>query len=130
MYWQGIEWALAVYWLAMLVLPIYAFIIFRRRVKRGMLTKIRAFWYYVGLVVAPVISYILFFLGLIGIEEVTHFGLTSEGLGRSFLLVVGLGVIVWLVSSVVFGVVMAFTKSTTSPNPPLNQKRANDARAV
>ncbi len=128
--WQGIEWVLAVYGLAMLVLPIYAFIVLRRRVKRGMLIKVRAFWYYAGLVVTPVISYVLFFFGLIGIWEVARIGLITEGLGRSFLLVTGLGAIIWLVSSMIFGVVMAFTKSATaSPNPPLNQTRADKACA-
>ncbi len=128
--WQGIEWALPVYELVMLGMPIYAFITLRRRVKRGILTKVRAFWYYAGLVVAPVISYILFFLGLVGIWEVAHISLITEGLGRSFFLVTGLGAIIWLVSSMIFGVAMVFTKSTSaSPNPPLNRTHEDNTRA-
>ena len=128
--WQGIEWVLPVYELVMLGMPIYAFITLRRRVKRGMLAKVRAFWYYVGIVVAPIIFYVVFFFGLIGVGEVAHVGLIPESLGRSFLLVTGLGVIIWLVASIIFGVVMTFTKSATaSPNPPLNRTRADNARA-
>ena len=127
--WQGIEWALPVYEVVMLGMPIYAFITLRRRVKRGMLSKVRAFWYYVGIVAAPIIFYVVFFLGLMGIEEVAHVGLITEGLGRSFLLVTGLGIIIWLVASIIFGIVMTFTKSeTASRNPPLNLTRAHNAR--
>ena len=78
----------------------------------------------------PYYFYVVFFFGLIGIEEVAHVGLIPESLGRSFLLVTGLGVIIWLVASIIFGVVMTFTKSATaSPNPPLNRTRADNARA-
>ena len=122
MVWQGIEWVLLLYGLAMLVLPVYAFIALLRRVKRGMLAKVRAFWYYAGLVVAPVIFYVLFFLALAGIWEIARISLITEGLGRSFLPVTGLGLMIWLVSSIIFGVALAFIKSTAAaPTPRVEQ---------
>jgi len=106
MAWHGIEWVLPLYALAMVVLPPYGFIVLRKRVKEGMLTKPRAFLYYAGLVLAPIILYAAFFFLLVGLEEVTRLAIVTEGLARTFLLAVGIGVVLWLVCTVVFGVAL------------------------
>ena len=41
--WQGIEWVLPVYGIGIVVLPVVAFIVIWRRVKRGTLAKLRGF---------------------------------------------------------------------------------------
>jgi hypothetical protein len=53
--WQGIEWVVLVYGVLMILMPVYGFIAFRRRIKQKVITKTRAFWYYTGLVISPVI---------------------------------------------------------------------------
>ena len=115
--WQGIEWAVPVFEVVMLVLPVYAFITFYRRVKRGVLKKLRALWRYASLVITPIILYVLFIFALVGLEELTHIGVITEGLARSFFILVGLGFTIWLVSILVFGVALVFIKSQpSSPN--------------
>ena len=115
--WRGIEWAVPVFEVVMLVLPVYAFITFYRRVKRGVLKKSRALWRYASLVITPIILNVLFFFALVGFEELTHIGVITEGLARSFLILVGLGLTIWLVSILVFVVALVFIKSQpSSPN--------------
>ena len=121
--WRGIEWAVPVFEVVMLLLPVYAFITFYRRVKRGVLKKLRALWRYASLVITPIILYVLFFFALVGLEELTHIGVITEGLARSFFILVGLGFTIWLVSILVFGVALVFIKSQpSSPNRGLKQR--------
>jgi hypothetical protein len=110
MEWQGIEWVLLLYWLAMLVMPIYAFITFFFRVKRGVEEKSRAIRYYAGIVISPVILYCLFFWGIVILEEVGQIDLVTEGLAKSFFVVIGIGLIIWLVSLVVFILTLTFLR--------------------
>ena len=112
--WQGIEWVVPVYEILMLSLPVYGFIVLRRRVKHNALAKVRAFLYYTGLSISPVVIYILFFLGLVGLEEVTGTAILTEGLARSVLISIGFGMVVWLVSLIIFGITLTFISSSAS----------------
>ncbi len=97
------DWLIPVYELAMLIVPVYAFIVLRRRVKRMTMEKTRAFWLYVGYVIAPVLLFGLFFLTLVGVEEITGYAIIGEGLARGFLILVALGVSIWLLAIAIFG---------------------------
>jgi len=108
--WQGIEWILLLYWLSMLVVPIYTFITLLLRVKRGVDEKPRAIRFYAGIVISPIILYGLFFFGLIVIEELAKIDLVTEGLARSFFIVIGIGLIIWLVSLIVFSLTLKFLR--------------------
>ena len=108
--WQGIEWILLLYWLSMLVVPIYTFITLLLRVKRGVEEKPRAFRFYAGIVISPIILYSVFFFGLIVIEELAQIDLVTEGLARSFFIVIGIGLIIWLVSLIVFSLTLKFLR--------------------
>ena len=112
--WQGIEWVVPIYEILMLSLPVYGFIVLRRRVKHNALAKVRAFLYYTGLSISPVVIYILFFLGLVGLEEVTGTAILTEGLARSVLISIGFGMVVWLVSLIIFGITLTFISSSAS----------------
>ena len=115
--WQGIEWVVPVYEILMLAVPVYGFIVLRRRVKYRGLAKMRAFLYYTGLVISPVAIYTLFFLCLVGFEEVTGTSIITEGLARGVLISVGMGLVVWLVSLIIFGITLTFIRSSaSSPN--------------
>lgn len=111
MEWRGIEWAVPVFEMVMLVFPCFAFVVFYRRVQRGVLKKSGALWRYAAWVVAPVIGYALFFFTLVGIEEVTRMSVLTEGLARSFLLLVGMGVAIWLISTLAFVITLLFVKN-------------------
>ena len=119
--WRGIEWAVPAFEVVMLVLPIYAFIIFFRHIKRGVLKKSRALWCYSSLVITPIVLYVLFFFALVGFEELTHISVITDGLARSFLFLIGVGLTIWLISILLFGVVLVFIRSQPStPNNAIN----------
>ncbi len=113
---HGIEWVLLLYELTMLVLPVYGLVSLRRHVKYGALGKLRAFGYYTGLIISPVIAYVLFFLALVGLEQVSRIAFVTEGLSRSLVIVLALGLAIWLISSIVFGLTLVFIKRST-PEP-------------
>lgn len=126
--WQGIEWVVPIYEVLMLLVPIYGFIAFRQRVKHNVLTKTRAFLYYTGLVISPVVIYTVFFLSLVGLEEVAKTTIITEELARSVLILIGLGLVVWLVSLIIFGLALAFVGSSASSRNQVNSVGAKKSR--
>ena len=108
--WQGIEWAVPIFELAMIVLPVYAFIEVRGRVKSGSMGRVRAVLRYAAIVIAPVCLYVLFYCSLIGFEELTRISVITEGLARTFFLLVGMGVAIGIVSILTFGAALLFMK--------------------
>jgi hypothetical protein len=116
MAWQGIEWAVPVFGLSTLVLPIFVAVVYYRRAKSAALSRLSALGRYAALVASPIFAYVLFFFGLVVLEELTGSGLISEGLGRSFLLLVGFGLVVWIGSVLSFGAILLFWKPR--PTPP------------
>ena len=109
--WRGIEWVVPIYEFAALSLPVYAFVRFFRRVKRGVLSKLSALWRFAVLALSPVLAYCLFFAALVSIEAIPNVSVITEGLARSFLLLVGLGVAYWLVALFLFGIGLLFIRS-------------------
>ena len=108
--WQGVEWVLPLYMFSMIVVPTYSFVKFYLHVKRGVVEKHKAIRYYAGIVIIPVLLYVLFFFGLVGLEEITQIDLVKEGLSRSFFIVMGIGLFIWLVSLIIFCVTIAFMR--------------------
>lgn len=107
---RGLEWAVPAFEIVMLVLPVYAFVVFYRRVKYRALKKTSALWLYASVVIAPIILYTLFFFLLAGLEELTHISLISEELSRSLLILVALGVAIWSISILAFGLTLMFLR--------------------
>jgi hypothetical protein len=58
----------------------------------------------------PLAIYVGLFFSLIGLEELTGKALVGEGLARSFLIVVGAGLTVWLLSGISLSLVLVVTK--------------------
>ena len=106
------------YQLAMLVLPVYGFVSLRKRIRYGGLSKKRAALHYVGMVFAPMLAYAAAFLVAIGVEAVLDVNLASEEIARSFPLAIALGLVVWLVSVMVFAVGMVFVTRAADAVPP------------
>lgn len=115
MEWQGIEWAVGVYELAMLVVPIAGFVAYRRRVLRQVLTPAGALWRYAALVMAPIMVAVAFMALLIGIEEFTDFTPITEEMGRGLPLLIVAGLVIWLIASIVFGLSLAFRRRLAQP---------------
>jgi hypothetical protein len=118
--WQGIEWAIPLYQLAMLVLPIYCFVALRRWVVRRGFPKYRALRRYVVFVVLPVVAYASLYIGLIGLEQLTKAALIPAEMARSFFILIGLGIAVWLLAAIVFAIVLLFA---TPPAPMLDLRK-------
>lgn len=123
--WQGIEWAVPVFELAMIVLPIYAFVKLYRSTKRGARSKSRALLRYAFLAGTPTVLCVVSFFVIVGIEDLTVISIISEGLARTFPLLAGLGCMVWIVSTLIFGAAIAFIKDR--PLSPPSDSRAERA---
>jgi len=108
--WQGIEWIVPIFELSMIVIPVYAFIEVRRRVKNGRTGRSRALLRYAVFAIAPVLVYILLYFLLVGFETLTRISVITEGLARSFFLLAGLGVAIGIVSIVAFVATRSFMK--------------------
>ena len=94
----------------MIVAPTFAFITLFLQVKRGAMKKFRAIRYFAGIVIIPIILYGLFFLLLVSLEEVAQIDIASEELARSFFVVIGIGLIIWLASLLIFTITLALLR--------------------
>jgi hypothetical protein len=120
--WHGVEWAIPLYQLTMLVLPVYCFMALRRRVARG-LAKYRALRRYILTVIVPVILYTLLYVGLAVLEQLTKATLIPGEMARSFFILIGLGIAIWLVGSIAFAITLLYGKSAQAPGPARLGKR-------
>ena len=77
------------------------------RVRAGRTSKRRALVLSGLAALSPTALYVAFFFALVGLEELTGAALIAEGIGRSFLIVVGLGLLVWLLVFIPFAVLIA-----------------------
>jgi hypothetical protein len=113
--WYGIEWVIPIYGVVVLLTPIIGFIIFQRRIKRRASTKPRAYAGYLAVVIMPPMLYALFFLILVGLEDLFDAALISETLARSVLVLTALGLAIWLVSAIIFGLTVMFIRIPPLP---------------
>jgi len=81
-----------------------------RKVRAGRSGRLKAFVLYGLAALSPTVLYVAFFFALVGIEELTGAALIAEGMGRSFLIVVGFGLMVWFLVLIPFAVVIARAK--------------------
>ncbi len=103
------------FWLVVLF-PIGAFIWQFRRVRRGILSKSKGTVFFFGYSMVPVALYAVIFFLLVGAEELTHIPLISEGYARTFILVVGIGVMLVLFMTGLFATLMALHKHKEMSN--------------
>jgi hypothetical protein len=103
-FWQFVYFGVL---LAVLALPAFVFIVQLGRVRAGFCGKWKAFLLSGLAALAPTALYVGFFFALVGLEEVTGAALIAEGIGRSFLIVVGFGLLVWLLVFIPFAVLIA-----------------------
>ena len=102
----------------MVVLPVYGFVSLRKRIRFGGLSKKRAALCYAGMMFSPMLAYAAVFLLAVGVETVVDVNLVTEEIARSAPLAIALGLVVWLVSVMVFAVGMVFVSSAADAVPP------------
>lgn len=92
---------------AFLAVPVAVFLRVLRGVRAGRTSKPKAVLLYTLGSLLPTVLYVVLFFSLVGIEELTGAALIAEEIGRSFLIVVGLGLAVWLLALVPCAVLIA-----------------------
>ena len=91
--------------LAILFVPFAAGRLLLRRLRSGAIGRLRSIGLYALVVLAPAALYLGVFFAVVGIEELTGSALIPEEIGRSLLLVVGFGLLVWLLALVIYAIV-------------------------
>ena len=109
---------LPVFAVATVAVAIYAFVSLLLRVRRNALAKAQAFRRYAAWVITPVIVYALLFGALLALDRLTGIGLLSELLARSFVVAAAFGILVWLVSAMIFGATLLVLKSRGPASAP------------
>ena len=102
--WQLAYFAFVV---AVIGVPIVAIRALLRKMRSGRISKLMGFVIYGVVALSPTALYALLFFSLVGIEEMTGAALIPEGIARTFLIVVGFGLLVWLLALLSFAVVAA-----------------------
>lgn len=110
------ESVLQLYGLAMVVLPVYAFVSIRKKIRYERLPKKTALMRYAGLVVAPIVGYAVAFGLAVGVETVFPVSVISEEAARSFVLAMVLGIILWLLATVMFAFGLFFVRDMQDQN--------------
>jgi len=110
------ESVLQLYGLAMVILPVYAFVSLRKKLRHQHLGKPAALLRYVGLVVAPIAGYACVFAVALGVEELTSYSMVSEEIARSFVLAVVLGALICLLGTTIFALSLLFLQSPQKPD--------------
>ncbi len=77
------------------------------RVRAGRTGKLKALVLCGLAALSPTALYVAFFFAMVGIEELTGAALIAEGIGRSFLIIVAFGLLVWLLVLIPFTVLIA-----------------------
>ncbi len=112
------ESILQLYQLAMVALPVYAFVSLRKLIRYGGLAKTRASLRYAAIVFAPMLLYTAIYFVAIGVEELLGISLVAGEFARSFPLAIVLGLVVWLFSVLVFVVAACFVNRAASASIP------------
>lgn len=99
--------------LAILIVPFMAGRVLLRRIRSAASTRLRSIGLYALVVLTPPALYLGAFFVFVGIEELTGSALIPEEIGRSLLLVVGFGLLVWLLALVIFMIAACRTARST-----------------
>ena len=96
------ESILQLYGLVMVIVPVYAFVTLRRRLRSERLPRPAALLRYAATVVAPVVMCAVFLAIALGVEALTPLDVISEQMVQTYVLALVLGVLVVLIGTFVF----------------------------
>ena len=95
----------------LLLYILYLIVIFYwqlEKFKERKRSRLKANVFHAILIFVPIVLYCATFLGLVGIEEITHKAIVSEGFARSFPMVIVVGSVVSIFSMLIFAVTLMF----------------------
>lgn len=81
---------------------VLGFVKLLKKVKERQYSRAKALVLYLLYSFLPVTAFVLLFLGLVGLEELTHKAIIGELLARSLVLVVAIGISIAVLSNLVF----------------------------
>ena len=96
------------YGMAMVVLPVIAFVSLRKRIRYEGMSRRGALARYAAQVVMPILAYGGLFALALGVEAVAPVSLVEKGVRESFALAIVLGALVWLLSITIFALGLMF----------------------
>jgi len=103
------QFASVLFWLIILI-PLGVFARQFQQVRQGTRRKFKGAILFCSYAILPALTYALVFLVLVGIEELTKFSVITEGLARTLLLVVGIGLAEVLLLTIVFAITVWFLR--------------------
>jgi len=110
------ESILQLYGLVMVIVPVYAFVSLRRRLRRERFSRPAALVRYAGTVVAPVVMCAILLAMALGVEALTSLDVVSEQMVQTYVLALVLGVLVVLVGTVVFALRILLPQRDRKPD--------------
>jgi branched-subunit amino acid permease len=96
--------------LLFIVVPILAFVHYRRRYLTRSISKLSAIGRFALVALLPGLFYVGLSFAMLGLEEATGTALISEEMARSFLLMLGIAFLVWLVALAAFVATVALSR--------------------
>ena len=98
------------YGMAMVVLPVIAFVSLRKRIRYEGMSRRGALARYAAQVVMPILAYGGLFALALGVEAVAPVSLVEKRVRESFALAIVLGALVWLLSITIFALGLMFVR--------------------
>ena len=105
------------YGMAMVVLPVVAFVSLRKRIRYEGMSRRGALARYAAQVAMPILAYGGLFALALGVEAVAPVSLVEKGVRESFALAIVLGVLVWLLSITIFALGLMFVAARRADHP-------------
>jgi len=96
--------------LAILIVPVAAGRALLRRTRAGVISRLKGVGLYALAVLSPPFLYLGMFFAMVGIEELTGAAIIPEEIARSLLLVVGFGLLVWILALVIYAIAAVTTR--------------------
>lgn len=110
------ESVLQLYGLAMVIVPVYAYVSLRKRFRDERFSRPAAVVRYAGTVAAPVAMCAVLFALALGVKALTPLELISYELVQTYVLALVLGVLVILIGTAVFALSMLFPQRKRKPD--------------
>ena len=93
-----------------LLAPFASFVWQFHRVRRGLISRLKAIVLYAAYSTVPVLMYFGIFFALVGIEELLNTSLVGEGYARSLMIVSVGGTALIVAGTIAFSIAVAFIK--------------------
>ena len=96
--------------LLIIIAPFAIFALQIQRVRNGIQSWMKATLWFVIYSICPVCLYALLIVASVAVEELTKFAIVNEGIARSFIFVVGIGLVEVILLTVIFSIVAFFMR--------------------